>query len=237
MNVLAFDTSNQPMSVALIGDGIVVAEQSTFIKKNHSVQLMPAINDVMQVGGMEPKDLDEIIVTKGPGSFTGVRIGLTTAKTMAWTLGIPIKTVSSLQALAYNVPHFKGKILTFFDARRERVYGAIFHWTEKGELKQVIEEENAPFTFFLQKCKEDQEEIMVLSPDLSLYQEMIEKVIKNPFFPRSFFQQPRAGVFGLYGDAMEVEPVHEVVPNYLRLAEAEANWLERQKQDGSNRTS
>lgn len=84
---------------------------------------------------------------------------------------------------------------------------------------------------------EDKEEIMFLSPDLSLYQEMIEKVIKRPLFPRSFFHQPRAGVFGLYGDVMEVEPVHEVVPNYLRLAEAEANWLERQKQDGSNRTS
>src|SRR5699024_3708924 len=96
------DTSNQVMGVALLHDDVLVGEIVTNIKKNHSVRLMPAIDQLMRETGMTPDLLDKIAVAKGPGSFTGVRIGLATAKAMAWSLEIPIVGVSSLEVLAYQ---------------------------------------------------------------------------------------------------------------------------------------
>jgi len=122
MNILAIDTSNQPLGVAVLKDGQVVAEYTKNIKKNHSVHLMPFINQLMNEAGLQPGDLDRIAVANGPGSFTGIRIGLTTAKTLAWSLNIPVVAMSSLELLAYNGYYFNGIICPFFDARRGQVY-------------------------------------------------------------------------------------------------------------------
>lgn len=102
MNILAMDTSNQAMGVAVSKDGQPLGELSTNIKKNHSVRLMLAIDHLMREVNMAPTDLDKIVAAKGPGSYTGVRIGLMTAKSMAWSLDIPITGVSSLEVLAWQ---------------------------------------------------------------------------------------------------------------------------------------
>lgn len=102
MTILAIDTSNLTLGVALIKDGKVIAEHISHLKKNHSVRAMPAIDELLKECGLKPSDLTQIAVAKGPGSYTGVRIGVTIAKTLAWSLNIPVKTVSSLEVLAAN---------------------------------------------------------------------------------------------------------------------------------------
>src|SRR5699024_7698251 len=102
MNILAIDTSNDVLGVALQQDGKLVAEWMTHMKKDHSSRLMPAIVYVMEQVQMTADQLDEIVVSNGPGSYTGTRIGVTTAKTLAWSLNKPIYSVSSLETLAYN---------------------------------------------------------------------------------------------------------------------------------------
>src|SRR5699024_1004999 len=100
MNILAIDTSNDVLGVAIKKDTKIVAEWMTHIKKDHSSRLMPAIVYALEQVGMEPIDIEAIVVSNGPGSYTGTRIGVTTAKTLAWSLNIPIYTVSSLKNMA-----------------------------------------------------------------------------------------------------------------------------------------
>lgn len=133
MNILAIDTSNHVMGVAVVSDGKVIGEVITNLKKNHSVRLMPTITSLMEEIGMQPEELNQIAVAQGPGSYTGVRIGVTTAKTLAWSLEIPIVGVSSIEVLAYQGRFYPGEICTFFDARRQTVFAGVYAW-EKHEL-------------------------------------------------------------------------------------------------------
>ena len=118
MNILAIDTSNRPMSVALYHNEIPLIEHTLNSKRNHSVQLMPAIEYLMKEVNLQPKDLSKIVVANGPGSYTGLRIGVTTAKTLAWSLNIPLVTVSSLELVAANLIYSNGLVCSFFDARQ-----------------------------------------------------------------------------------------------------------------------
>ena len=102
MKVLAFDTSSKALSLAILEDKQVLAETTINIKKNHSITLMPAIDFLMSSLDLTPKDLDRIVVAEGPGSYTGLRIAVATAKTLAHTLKIELVGMSSLLALLPN---------------------------------------------------------------------------------------------------------------------------------------
>src|SRR5699024_9282983 len=115
----------------------LIADLTTNIAKNHSVRLMPAIHQMMNEVHIKPAQLEKIIVSKGPGSYTGVRIGLSTAKSLAWALNIPVVGVSSLEALAWQGRFFHGYICPFFDARRGMVYTGLYRWeTERMVLAE-----------------------------------------------------------------------------------------------------
>src|SRR5690625_1267056 len=128
MNKLAIDTSNQVLGVAIIQNDTLLAELITNVKMDHSSRLMPGIVGLMEDVGLTPNQLDKIVVAQGPGSYTGTRIGITTAKTLAWALNIPIYPVSSLDAVALNGAYFNGYICPFFDARRQTVFTSLVKW-------------------------------------------------------------------------------------------------------------
>ncbi|GAB3799318.1 tRNA (adenosine(37)-N6)-threonylcarbamoyltransferase complex dimerization subunit type 1 TsaB [Virgibacillus kimchii] len=227
MNLLAIDTSNQAMGVALLQDNQILGEIVTNIKKNHSVRLMPAIEQMMKEVSIAPEELNKIVVAKGPGSYTGVRIGLTTAKTMAWALNIPVVGVSSLEALSYQARNFNGYICPFFDARRGRVFSGIYKW-DGNKSVPVYEEANLPMETLLKKLAEDQQEVIFLSPDISVYKEIIrEKLGMSASIPEDIFHLARPSHLALAGMTRKAEETHLLEPNYLRLAEAEANWLKQ----------
>lgn len=118
MNSLLIDTSNQPLSVALMQNDEVLAEITTDSKQNHSVQLMPAISQLFEQSKIAKQQLDAIIVAEGPGSYTGLRIGVTVAKTLAYALDVKLYGVSSLKALAATIDHTDKLLVPVFDARR-----------------------------------------------------------------------------------------------------------------------
>ena len=103
MNYLLIDTSNQPLSVAIMKDNEVIAEKITDIKKNHSVQLMPEMAEILSESKINKEEITDIVVAEGPGSYTGLRIGVTVAKTLAYALNTNLYGVSSLKALASTV--------------------------------------------------------------------------------------------------------------------------------------
>ena len=100
MKVLAFDTSSKALSVAILDGEQLLADVTVNVKKNHSINLMPAIDFLMNSVDLKPADLDRIVVAQGPGSYTGLRVAVATAKTLAYALGIELVGVSSLYALA-----------------------------------------------------------------------------------------------------------------------------------------
>ncbi|KGX84307.1 tRNA (adenosine(37)-N6)-threonylcarbamoyltransferase complex dimerization subunit type 1 TsaB [Pontibacillus marinus] len=230
MNVLAIDTSNQPLGVAVLKNSQVVAEYTKNIKKNHSVQLMPVINQLMSEAGLQPSELDRIAVANGPGSFTGIRIGLTTAKTLAWSLNIPIVAMSSLELLAYNGFYSNSLICPFFDARRGQVYTGLYQ-NEQSELRLEKEEVNILMEEWLKALKEYDQPIMFLSHDLDAHRETIVNTLgEQAILPDLPVHLPQAGVLAKVAMTKEPVDVHSLTPNYLRLAEAEAKWIQKQQE-------
>ena len=125
MKVLAFDTSSKALSVAILDGENLLADVTVNIKKNHSINLMPAIDFLMKAVDLKPTDLDRISVAQGPGSYTGLRVAVATAKTLAYTLNIELVGVSSLYALA-AVADFDGLVVPVIDARRNNVYAGFY---------------------------------------------------------------------------------------------------------------
>lgn len=229
MNILAIDTSNQVLGIAVLKEGRIIGELTTNLKKNQTSRLMPALDQLMTDIEMDPLELDKIVVAKGPGSYTGVRIGITTAKSLAWALSIPIVGVSSLEVLAYRGRFFDACICPFFDARRGMVFAGLYQW-EGNELIPLLDEVNISMEVWLKKIVESEKKVLFLSPNISLYKEMIiEYLGDQAVFPESMLHIAKPSDLAFAGMDRQPTETHSLVPSYLRLAEAEANWLKAQK--------
>ncbi|WP_270182970.1 tRNA (adenosine(37)-N6)-threonylcarbamoyltransferase complex dimerization subunit type 1 TsaB [Alkalihalobacillus sp. CinArs1] len=230
MRVLAIDSSNYVMGVAVMVDDIIVGELITNLKKNHSIRLMPAIEELLEEVGVKPNELDRIVVAEGPGSYTGLRIGVSIAKTLAWTLNIPLVGVSSLEVLAQSGRYFDGAIVPFFDARRGQVYNGVF---EKGMPHPVRKSDDQIVLFeeWLKVNKESHDQFLFISNDLSNHKETIESILgdKAIFAPISSTNARPSELAVLGAKKEPVEDVHAFKPNYVRMAEAEAKWLASQE--------
>ncbi|MFX3630891.1 MAG: tRNA (adenosine(37)-N6)-threonylcarbamoyltransferase complex dimerization subunit type 1 TsaB [Ectobacillus sp.] len=227
MKVLAIDTSNYVMGVALLDGATIVGEIITNLKKNHSVRLMPAIEQLLKECDVKPAELEKIAVAAGPGSYTGVRIGVTVAKTLAWSLNIPLVGVSSLEVLAANGAYFNGYICPLFDARRQQIYTGLYTYNER--IQKVEEERIILIQEWLQMLKKLEKPILFIGNDIALHEDTIKRELgEQAVFAPVSTHNPRPSELALLGTEKEASAVHEFVPNYIRLAEAEANWLANQ---------
>jgi tRNA threonylcarbamoyladenosine biosynthesis protein TsaB len=231
MKILAIDTSNQTLSVAVTDGNVVLGELTTNIKKNHSTRAMPAVDELMKKVQLKPIDLDRIVVAAGPGSYTGVRIGVTIAKTLAWTLKIPLVAVSSLEVIAQNGSYFDGAVCPIFDARRGLVYTGLYKGGQSVENVTTLEEDrNILLKDWLQKLKQLKEKILFIGNDVAIHKEMIiEELQEQAVFAPYVLHNPRASQLAFIGATREPVDLHTFSPSYLRLVEAEANWLASQK--------
>jgi tRNA threonylcarbamoyladenosine biosynthesis protein TsaB len=226
MTILAIDTSNYALGVALLEDGQVLGEYITNLKRNHSVRIMPAIQTLMKDCGRVPTDLTKVIVAKGPGSYTGVRIGVTIAKTLAWTLNVPLVGISSLKVLAGAGRYFNGWVAPLFDARRGQVYTGLFQFNN-GESETVEQDQLVMLAEWAAKLKEASQQILFVGNDLQIHRAMIEEILgSQAVFAAITEHNPRPSELALLGMDKQGEDIHSFVPNYIRLAEAEAKWLE-----------
>ena len=222
MKVLAFDTSSKALSLAILEDKQVLAETTINIKKNHSITLMPAIDFLMASLDWTPKDLDRIVVAEGPGSYTGLRIAVATAKTLAHTLNIELVGMSSLLAL---VPYQQeGLFVPLMDARRNNVYAGFYK-----NAKPVMPEAHQSFEEVLEKVKGASQVTFV--GEVGAFVEQIQEHL-----PRTNYKEtlPNAANLALLAWDKEADSLHDFVPNYLKRVEAEENWLKNHTESGES---
>ena len=129
MKILALDTSSNVATAAILEDATVIAEYSCNKGKTHSQRLMPMIQSLLEAVGMKASDMDAFAASIGPGSFTGLRIGVTTVKAMAFAAGKPVISVYTLDALAYNLAETKAIICPVIDARNNQVFTAAYNFS------------------------------------------------------------------------------------------------------------
>ncbi|MEH7109062.1 tRNA (adenosine(37)-N6)-threonylcarbamoyltransferase complex dimerization subunit type 1 TsaB [Bacillus sp. JJ1764] len=226
MTVLAIDTSNYALGVALLEENQVLGEYITNLKKNHSVRIMPAIEQLMKDCERVPADLSKIVVAKGPGSYTGVRIGVTIAKTLAWTLQIPLVGISSLEVLAAAGRYFNGYISPLFDARRGQIYTGLYQFTN-GQIVAIEPDQILLSVDWAAKLAKLDQPVLFVGNDLPIHQAVLEEGLSSQaVFACVTEHNPRPSELALLGKDKPGEDIHSFVPNYVRLAEAEAKWLE-----------
>jgi len=227
MKILAIDTSNQVMTVALLEDDHLIAEHLINVKRNHSIQLMPAIEDLLREADWEPKDLTRIVVAKGPGSYTGVRIGVTVAKALAFSLNIELVGVSSLEVLAANGSLIEGSYcVPIFDARRGNIYTGLYQY-KNSRLENVEKDTHISAEKWAEVLKRLKGPIQLLGEDRLKHMGLFKKECGDRLIelPASRHYS-RASVLAERGRLLEPENTHLFEPEYLKLAEAEQNWME-----------
>lgn len=150
MKILAIESSGLIAGACVIEDGLIKAEYNIGNKLNHSVTLLPMIRDMFKISGIEPEELDAVAVSSGPGSFTGLRIGVATAKGLALALNIPVVKVGSLDAMGMPLSLIsEGIICPLMDARNKQVYCAAYY---KGA--SVLIEDASGILTYLEKIKD-----------------------------------------------------------------------------------
>lgn len=231
---LGIETSNKPLSIAIVKDGQVLFEIVQNTNLTHSVTCMPAIEEAFRQADLRPAEIDAIAVSEGPGSYTGLRIGVTIAKTLAWTLKKPLVGVSSLKVLASNAGLYGGIICPMFDARRKNVYAAVY---QGDDLNTLMPEQHISLEELLKQLKEYDEPILFVGMDTVKFKEEILSVLGGhaKFVPPSL-QLPRASkLIELAGKEPlpPLETIHSFVPKYHRMAEAEAKWLKEHQKEKS----
>ena len=140
MKILAIETSTMLGGIAIADDSAgLIAEVRLNVKSTHSERLMTEINHVLQQSGLTVDDIDIFGVAIGPGSFTGLRIGLSTAKGFSYATGKPIVSVPTLEAFAWNFPYCRHPVCIMLDARKGEVYAALFQWAGHGFVRLMCE--------------------------------------------------------------------------------------------------
>ena len=225
MKILAIDTSNHPMSVALVEDEQLLATTTLNMVRNHSIYLMPAISKLFELVQWQPTDIDRVVVAQGPGSYTGVRIAVTTAKVLADTEKIDLVGVSSLAVLARNViPTSSAIIVPFFDARRGNVFAGAYQW-ENGKLVNKIEDQHLGIDVLLEQLAKLGQQVVLVGHMTDKIQAKYDQLPANvTLLPRAY-SIPSTYQLALAGKMKEpVKEIDPFVPRYLRITEAEANW-------------
>ncbi|GEB06003.1 tRNA (adenosine(37)-N6)-threonylcarbamoyltransferase complex dimerization subunit type 1 TsaB [Levilactobacillus brevis] len=224
MKILAIDTSNRPLSVAVLDDTTVLAAITVTVHQKHAEYLLPEIERLLAMAALKPGDLDRVVVAAGPGSYTGIRIAVTTAKTLAATLDLDLVAVSSLATLAANVPVEGALVAPIFDARNQNVFAGLYR-IKAGMPVAVIADAHVNITTFLTAVTEYAEPVWFLG-DAAHFDDLINTTVSAATPVVSpWMNLPQAATIGLLGQQLSpVTDVDRFVPNYLRLTQAEAEW-------------
>jgi len=229
MNILGIETSTKTGSVAIVSENAVIAQYSLNIEVTHSERLMATVDRVLKDTGMAMSQIDGFAVAIGPGSFTGLRIGLSTVKGLALATGRPIAAVPTLKALAWNLAHSAYPICPLLDARKHEVYAALYTF-DGPALVQVLAER----VIALSRLADQISGKTVFTGEAAhLFRAEIIKTFGDRalFTPRTSILPSAAAVAELGLDMIkknrQANP-DSLTPMYIRRPEAEVAWGKKQ---------
>ena len=232
MLTLAFETSAKAASVALTRDGKLLGEIYQNTGLTHSQTLMVMAQDLMNQCGCTIEDITAVAVAEGPGSFTGVRIGVAAAKGFAWGKELPCYGVSTLEAMAVSLGAWQGYVCPCMDARRQQVYNAIFY-AENGKLRRVTEDRAIALKDLAEELKNFKEPVFLVGDGSNLCYNTLSGQIPGLVLPAEHRMHQRSvgvallaehqAAAGIPGDGLTL------TPNYLRLSQAERERMEREQ--------
>jgi tRNA threonylcarbamoyladenosine biosynthesis protein TsaB len=225
MKILALDTATDSCSVAATDDGALSAELTIRNNQTHSKHLMKLVHCVLEIAGFGVADLDGLAVTIGPGSFTGLRIGISTIKGLAHALDKPVVGVSTLKALAWQCGQTSYLICPLLDARKGEVYAAAYHFNA-GQLVQkssaraippeaVVEDIKSPCVFIGTGARLYRQSIAAAAGSLAHFAPAGQNVIRASSV--AFLSMPRFEVD-------DTDGIAGLVPHYIRKSDAELNF-------------
>jgi universal bacterial protein yeaZ len=225
MNILAIDTSTMISTVTIANDSEILGDFNVNQQKTHSESLVPMIETLLELLGMEFKDIDEFVIAEGPGSFTGLRIGMTIAKTLAQVNDKKLIPISTLLALANNSSSDNLKV-PMLDARGNRVYGAVYD----KDFNEIIKEDLYTIENFSEMVNDLDEEIELIG-DISLkYEDLFEKA---KVLTINFRNTIGKSLIKLALENKNDYDLYQLVPNYLRKSQAERELLRNDQKNGN----
>ena len=232
MLILAFETTAKAGSVALLEEGRLLAESYQNTGMTHSQTLMVMAEDMLKTAGKAVSDVTAVAVAEGPGSFTGVRIGVAAAKGFAWGGQLPCYGISTLEAMAETLGIWQGYVCPCMDARRSQVYNALFY-VNQGEIRRITEDRAIALADLAQELKALNEPVFLVGDGSSLTYKTLSPEIPNLILPAEHRMHQRASGVALLAAkkiaANESGDANALTPNYLRLSQAERERLEKSK--------
>lgn len=229
MKVLAVDSSTSVLSVALLSDGEVVWEQTLCQGKTHSTRITPMLDQLFRDTALTPADIDWYAAANGPGSFTGIRIGMATIKAMAQVAEKPVVCVDTLEGLAYRASFWPGRVCALLDARNGNVYAAWYRF-EQGRCVVL----QPPHVISVEELAElfatSQEPTVFVGDGASVYQERWEALPCYRFLPPAY-RLPQAGAVAMAALHHTPGSFHEAGAFYISKPQAEREREEKQKKE------
>lgn len=218
MKKLLIDTSTQVLLIILQEENQVKDYILELVVRDHSAKLMPRIESLLNRNQIDIKEINQIIVSEGPGSYTGVRIGVTVAKTLSYALKVPLKKISSLKLISGSYMKQAKYIVPLIDARRGNVFSALYS-VDNQKLDCVFEPQLYHFDDFIQQIrKEVKDDVIFVGIDNHKFR------IEDPQFNFNFSLIEDFNPDLLMKlDFEAVSNIHHFVPNYKRITEAEMN--------------
>ncbi len=238
MKIIAIESSGLVASVALVQDGMLTAEYTVNHKITHSQTILPMLNEIKNITELELDSVDAIAVSNGPGSFTGLRIGVALAKGLGLALNKPLVPVSTLEALAYNMYGSSENIVPIMDARRQEVYTGIYCFERKGEpefsyeIKNIVKECAISISQLISIINESGKPCVFVGDGIEPSKDLIKEKLKVPYhFAPAGFNRQKASSVAVLG-ALSFEKGNYVSadkcsPEYLRVSQAERERAER----------
>ena len=230
MLILAFETSAKAASVALTQDGNLLGESYQNTGLTHSQTLMVMAEDLLKQCSKTVSDLDAVAVAEGPGSFTGVRIGVAAAKGLAWGAELPCYGVSTLEAMAVSLGVYEGYVCPCMDARRNQVYNALFY-VNQGKLERLREDRAIALADLKTELEQLNAPIYLVGDGSRLTHKTLSAEIPNLILPPEHRLHQRAVGVAILAEAKaaagESGDGAALTPNYLRLSQAERERAEK----------
>ena len=230
MRILAFETSAKSASVALLQDGSLLGEYFQNSGQTHSRTLMQMAEDLLKNCDLTASDMDAVACAAGPGSFTGVRIGLAAAKGFAWGREVPLIGVSTLEAMVRASAYSDGVYCAAMDARRAQVYTAIFEYSS-GVLTRLTQDDALSLDELKKRLESVEKDKFLVGDGASLCYNTFGAEMPNlTLLPEHLRMQRASGTALLAWEKLQagdIIPPQDVVPNYLRLSQAERERLKK----------